>query len=327
MYILKERPEDFIVEEELTLDLDPKGEYTYFILKKTNWTTLDALDAISQRLHVPIKRFNYCGIKDRNAITTQYISAHRVARDKLESIRIKDIEIIYVGKGNERLKLGQLTGNKFTIIARNLDKIYNPITFVENYYDDQRFAGTNHLIGRAFAKRDWNEACDILKLRVDNNDPMGTLRRNVTRKMLQFYLNAYQSYLWNEVVRRYLETQYHENWTADYHGGILVFSNERVENKIVPLLGYLIQLRDEDLKPYYETIMDEEGIKQEVFLFPEMPELRSEGNERDMFLELKDFKIKYENDREHKGKKLATMQFTLPAGSYATMVLKKLFSQ
>lgn len=327
MYILKEKTEDFIVEEQLELELNPKGEYTYFILKKEGWNTLAAIDVIARKLHIPTKRFNIAGIKDKNAITTQYVSVFRIPPHKLEEIRIGGIDIKVVGKGDDRIKLGQLSGNKFLITIKNLDKEYEPITFIENYYDDQRFAGTNHLIGRSFAQHRWSEATSILRLNVNGNDYLGALRNGISRKMLQFYLNAYQSYLWNEVVRMHLETNYKEGWKVDYQAGQVIFSNEKIENKLIPLLGYLIQLRDEEIKPYYETLMQQDEITQETFIFREMPELRSEGNERAMIVELKDFKIKYEQDNVRKDKKQCVMEFTLPAGSYATMVVKKMFGR
>ena len=326
-YLIKETPEDFIVEENMDLPLKKTGEYTYFKLTKKNWNTLDALDAITKRLNLQTKQFNYAGIKDKNAITSQYVSCFRLNYKNLEKINIPGIQVEYVGHGDERLKLGQLTSNTFTITVKRLPEKKPEITFIENYFDDQRFAGTNHLIGRAFTQGKWEEATKILDLPVQNNDHMGALRQNVTKKMLVFYLNAYQSYLWNEAVRMYLEGVYTEGWKAFYHGGELLFSNEKVEQKIVPLLGYLIQLRDEDIKPYYETLMHQDGITMKDFLFVMMPELRSEGNERDMIVELKDMKVHYTRDPAKKDHYQCQLKFTLPPGSYATMVIKKMFSQ
>ena len=52
-----------------------------------------------------------------------------------------------------------------------------------------------------------------------------------------------------------------------------------------------------------------------------MPELSSEGTERDLFIEIKDFKIReMEKDK-------AVVSFSLPKGSYATVVIKELFSR
>lgn len=326
-YLIKETPEDFIVEENIDLPLKKTGEYTYFKLTKKNWNTLDALDAIAQRLNLQTKQFNYAGIKDKNAITTQYVSCYKLNPKNLERVNIPGINLEYIGRGEERLKLGQLTSNTFTITVKRLHEKKPEITFIENYFDDQRFAGTNHLIGRAFTQGKWEEATKILGIKAQGNDHMGALRQNVTKKMLLFYLNAYQSYLWNEAVRMYLSSVYKESWTSFYHGGELIFSNEKVEQKIIPLLGYLIQLRDEDIKPYYETLMHNDKIVMKDFLFTNMPELRSEGNERDMIVELKDMKIHYTRDPAKKDHYQCQLKFTLPPGSYATMVIKKMFSQ
>ena len=209
-----------------------------------------------------------------------------------------------------------------SVTVRNIEKKYEPISFIENYYDDQRFSGKNHFIGKALARNEWSKAAAILRLKAEGNDFIGALRNGVTRRMLVFYLNAYQSYLWNEVVRLYLSSKYEYKWDIGYQAGNFVFSNESIMNKIVPILGYLTQLRDPTIKNVYEELMVKEGITKEAFKFIPMPEIRSEGNERDMIVRLPDLKLNYLKDSKNYSCKLS---FTLPPGSYATMVVKKMF--
>ena len=326
MYLIKEQPEDFIVEENLELETDSNGDYVYFVLKKKNWTTLAALEAISKKLHVPMKRFTIAGIKDKNAITLQHVAGFKIAAEKLASLRIPGITITVLGRGTERMKLGQHAGNTFTITVRNLEQKYEPISFVENYFDDQRFSGRNHLLGRALTKNEWTKVLVMLRITEEGN-PIALLRKHVSKKMLTFYLNAYQSYLWNEAVHTYIKNHVKKTWTVDYQCGELMFSKEKMSNAIVPLLGYLIQFRDPEFKIIYENLMEHEGITLDAFTFRSMPELRSEGNERNMIIELGTISCTYSKDERHKGKTKCVMNFTLPSGSYATMIIKKMFSQ
>src|SRR3989344_665987 len=107
---IKEIPEDFIVEEVLSLRIE-NGSYFYYFLKKKNSNTLDVITEIKKRLNV--KDVGYAGIKDRNAITTQYISVQRKI-----NFSLKDVEFIYIGMGKQRIFIGSLEGNRFTITLR-----------------------------------------------------------------------------------------------------------------------------------------------------------------------------------------------------------------
>ena len=131
MYKIKQKPEDFCVEEIMSLNLD-KGDYTYFLLEKKNFNTRDALKIIAKALRINDKRFNVAGIKDKIAVTKQYVSVFKVNPERLSKLKFKNIKIKVLGKGSERLRLGQLDGNRFKIIVRNLDKQRKGVSFVEN---------------------------------------------------------------------------------------------------------------------------------------------------------------------------------------------------
>src|SRR3989338_5906454 len=97
---IKEIPEDFIVEEVLHLKLED-GPYQYYLVTKKNWNTLDLIKEISERLHV--KDVGYAGNKDRNAVTSQYISVNKKIH-----FTLKDVTFTFVGTGRERIFLGCL---------------------------------------------------------------------------------------------------------------------------------------------------------------------------------------------------------------------------
>ena len=117
---IKETPEDFVVEEVIKLNIKPNGEYSYFLLEKRNWTTLKAIELIANNLNAHIRRFSFAGQKDRAGITKQYISAFKVPRKNIENLIMKDMKITFVGYGDNPISLGDLEGNKFTILARDL---------------------------------------------------------------------------------------------------------------------------------------------------------------------------------------------------------------
>jgi len=320
MYLIKQKPEDFQVTEiPKNLPLG-EGDYTYFILEKENWNTRDAIKAIASRLKVRDKYFNIAGIKDKKAITKQYVSVFKVNPQRLERLKIKDIKITVLGKGRERLKLGQLEGNHFAIRVRKAEREPKKISFIENYYDEQRFGGKNKILGRALAKKEFRKACFSLRLKWEGRDYIGVLRK-LGKNILRLYVNAYQSYLFNRALEEYLKTKYKKYSKESYSQGIFIFSNEKIKNEKVPILGFLTEFKNKEMKKIYDNIMKEDKIKKEDFIIKEIPEISSEGTERDLFVEVKELEITKED------KQTFLVEFILPPGSYATIAIKKMFSK
>ncbi|MBS3095110.1 tRNA pseudouridine(13) synthase TruD [Candidatus Woesearchaeota archaeon] len=325
MYKIKQIPEDFIVEEIPNINLSKGGDYSYFFIEKKNWNTQDVIRELARRLHVKENIFNIAGIKDKNAITRQVVSAYKMPQQVIAKIKIKDVKINFIGRGNDRIKLGQIIKNNFTITVRNLDsKEHNKIDFIENYFDEQRFGGTNQLIGSALVKKDFPEACSLLGLNVEKNDYIGAIRNNVNRKMLVFYVNAYQSLLFNKAVSGYIKLKSADFLDVKSENTNFTFTNSAIENIKVPIIGFLSVIRNKEIKKIYTHILAKEGIKKEDFLFPMMPELSSEGNERDLIVKV-NVSITFENDEINKNKLKAILSFSLDKGAYATIVIKKMF--
>lgn len=165
---IKESPEDFMVEEILSdgtvLELDKtvenpdiEGDFTRFVLQKKEWTSEGAIRRIAKELRTGSKRFNYAGTKDKIAFTTQLVSAFGIEKKDILGLDLKDIKILGAWRHNEKVKLGGLLGNRFTIIVRNaentgnVEKIQQELNGVfPNYFGEQRFGTTRkntHLIG------------------------------------------------------------------------------------------------------------------------------------------------------------------------------------
>ncbi len=304
MYTVKQIPEDFYVREVMDLDLKKKGTYTYFTLKKRNWNTFDALKEISKRLNVGIKRFGYGGNKDKKAITEQYLSVWNLDKDILTKIKIKDIEIKFVGYGDERINLGDLKENFFKIVIRNLDeKEELKVNKVKNYFDEQRFGieKRNSLIGKALVKKNFKEVCGLCGLKAKGRDYVGAIN-GIDKKILKFYVHSFQSELWNKIVKG-LKKNYNK----------------------VPILGFLTEFKNKEIKDLSKKVLKEERVSLKDFIIKQILGLSMEGGMRDMFVKVNDFKYKYSKDNLNKGKFKAALEFKLKSGSYATLIVKNLF--
>lgn len=304
MYSIKNKPEDFIVDEVINLNLD-SGKYIYFKLKKENFTTIKALELIARKLNLKFKNFGFAGNKDKKAITTQSCSVLRANEDKLKDLKLNNIKIEIIGRGKIPISLGDLEGNNFRVFVK-AEKIKKTDFFV-NYYGEQRFGinCNNHSIGKCLLERNFKQACNSLGLSEIN--PINSLREFGTRK-LKFFLHSYQSYLWNSLVYEKLKEK--DGFEAPYCLGKYKFLDKKIKN-------FKLNLPNFDTEDY-DHILKKENLTKEAFLIRELPELVSETSFRDIITEVKDLRVK-------KGKEGYFLSFFLNKGSYATVFLKKLF--
>jgi tRNA pseudouridine13 synthase len=178
---LKNAPEDFLVEEILedgtVLELDQQftrpgtpGRFTHFVLQKRDWSTSSALSQIAKLLHTSPKAFNSAGMKDKTSVSVQLASVQGVGRDALLSLDTKDIRILGAWPESDRVKLGALLGNRFTIRANGLagdaDALVGRISAelgerFPNYFGEQRFGSARkntHLIGEKMLQGKFDDA-------------------------------------------------------------------------------------------------------------------------------------------------------------------------
>ena len=168
---LRASPADFVVEE-LPLPIsDPEGPYLICRLTKTNWELQRAVKEIAKRLGISHRRIAWAGTKDKNAVTTQFISIYDVPPEAVEQVHLADITLEVVGRSQHSLALGSLAGNRFDIVIRDcieegLAERVQAATEVAsagipNYYGLQRFGvvrPVTHLVGERILKGDYEGA-------------------------------------------------------------------------------------------------------------------------------------------------------------------------
>jgi tRNA pseudouridine13 synthase len=94
--------------------------YTVFYLQKYDWDNHRLIRILSRRLKTSRKRFSFAGTKDRRALTIQRMSAWKIPPERLLWLRIKDVKILNPVYANKPVKLGDLWGNNFTVIIRDI---------------------------------------------------------------------------------------------------------------------------------------------------------------------------------------------------------------
>ncbi len=337
MYIIKQIPEDFIVKEIPDIKISKEGNYAYFKLKKRSYTTEKAVSAVAKALNAERKHIGYSGSKDKNAVTEQVISVYR---PKNKEIKLNDIETEYLGRGNEPVSLGGHKGNEFIITVRGLEKqikIKNKKIQFPNYFDEQRFSRNNLIVGRHLLKKDFREAVKAIldystkkgisekkiedHIKKKPNDHIGAISI-LPRKTRMMYIHAFQSFVFNEALSRTIEKNTTQYKKVKYSLGSFLFPCNEMQNKTLSLPGFGSEISPGSIA---SEILKEQKISLRDFIIKQIPGLSSEGDKREMFSYADDINAEYHNDELNKGRNKCIISFTLQKGSYATILIKKIF--
>lgn len=369
---IKQIPEDFIVEEITPdgkiLEIGNKGienknqeekEYVHFTLQKYNWDTMKAIKEISRRLGISHKRFGFAGTKDKRALTTQRVSLWNKKIEDLERVRIKDIKLKDFRYEDERINLGDLLGNRFTVVIRNLEydeeiirerisSLMNELKGqIPSFFGVQRFGTVRpitHLVGKEILKKNFKGAVMIyLSMEFEGEDEEVKEVRKTLRETGDFretlknfpkhlgYENAMLNFLVKERKKenfigalRKLPKKLRQMFIHAYQAYIFNKSlSEYIKRGIVverlPLVGYKTEIDE-----ITSRILNEEGISQEDFRVDSMPELSSKGEYRNCFAIVENLEIiNIRDDELNEGKKRLTIRFSLGKGNYATVFLRE----
>ena len=384
--IYKHLPKDFEVNELYNLEEIIKEDeghgkiYYYFILEKTNYTQLKALEKVANIFKVRRDDIHFAGTKDRVGITRQLISVKGIKKHTFEN-NIKffnqrlgpDLKLTFIDRFNSRISLGDNMGNKFIITLRDLDEeeiniIKQTIPIIEkegvlNYFDEQRFgyAGNSHIIGKYVLqnnlelavkeiltslppnpredflnfsdkiKENWEEIknqnqklistiiksapkfykneCRMLRHLHDHKNDFPGSFRIIHKKLRTLYVNAYQSYLFNNVLNNFQSTN-----SQDFPDSL-------------ELMHESLDLSTSYGKTYAQLI-EKDSLSQDSFTLQSSPELLQEKTSRKVKIYPRNIKIHAKSkDDEFEGKKKLILSFELEKGAYATNVIKQLLKQ
>jgi len=335
----KQSPRDFVVEEIPLYEFSGEGEHLVLFIRKKNLATTDMIRIIAQHLGIKDREIGYAGLKDKHAMTKQYISIHKSLEEKLESFSHDGIKIVSKTYHNNKIKIGHLKGNRFYIkvkkvnptSAKKIDEALKNITDfgMPNFFGYQRFGndGTNHIDGEKIAKGEKRERnprvrkflinayqSHLFNLWLSRRLEINSLVNNFEAKEIESLLNMAN----NEVVK--LKEQKHPfklisgDIMEHYpHGRLFNFNGEeedieRFNNRNISVTGLLCGSKvksSEGLagiieKEYNDTI-NVDGARRYAWVFP--TEIEGRFNQ---------IEAQYE------------FNFTLPKGSYATVLLEEI---
>ncbi|MGB9845731.1 tRNA pseudouridine(13) synthase TruD [Methanothermobacter tenebrarum] len=168
--------EDFYVEEIPLIQPSGQGPNTWIWMEKKGRTTLDVLLDIARELGLPRWRMGFAGMKDKTAVTRQWICISNIDPEEVKGLdeKLHNVKFLKITRHQKKLRMGQLIGNKFRIKIRGVKssakkEAENTLKElleigVPNYYGWQRFGtprANTHLVGKAILFGDLKGAVDL----------------------------------------------------------------------------------------------------------------------------------------------------------------------
>lgn len=316
----KATPEDFEVEEIPAYEPNGErdGEHLFLWIEKRGRSTQDVAKALARHCELQERDVSWAGLKDRQAVTRQYLCAPaRFVEPKLSTFALEGVTVLKSARHRNKLKGGHLQGNRFTVMLRGVtapevarEALARLVKLgIPNYFGEQRFGvgGDNAERGKRILQAG------------------GRHRDRFERKL---FLSAYQSDLFNRVLARRLEA---DTFAKALLGDVLkkhetngefvcadpAVDQPRVESFEVsptgPLFGPEMRRPEGEVDALEAQVLLDEGIERALF--------EKGGNETIGARRLLRVPLQLESVE---GAEALRLKFTLPAGSYATVLLREL---
>lgn len=315
---IKERVDDFVVEEVPLYQLSDDGGFAFLLVEKSDLSSLDLIKMIREHLNLEDYEVGLAGWKDKRAITRQWISlpVEKTPEERLAPLEAKGIRILEKRRHSNKLRIGHLLGNRFSVLIRQPDPQAEnraasiiqrlQVHGLPNFYGRQRFGagGENPRKGLALL--------------------LGKYRISSVRQR-KFLISACTSLLFNltleDRMNKDLFTRLLPGDIAKKHdtGGLFWVSDaageqpraDRLEiSGTGPIWGKKMKRARGEAGGLEEKILTSQGLTPDVFH-------KQPGSRRSLRVVLKEFTLQPEFDG-------LRLEFFLPKGSYATVLLDEI---
>jgi tRNA pseudouridine13 synthase len=328
---------DFIVDEIPLYEFTGEGEHLILHVRKKDMTTWEMVSAIAKYCKIKQRDIGYAGLKDKHAMTMQYISL--LAKDNeeiLKTFKHDKIKILSTTRHNNKIRIGHLKGNHFKVRLKKvlgiekekLDSVLEwiKVNGVPNYFGNQRFGNSGE---------NWQEGQKLVE---------GTLKMR-DKKKRTFLLNAYQSHLFNQWLSKRIELSLllEEFSEADVEKLLYLPEGALKGTKAQP---HFFKLLEGDLMMHYPfgKVFELEDMQEEAKRFSAFDiaptgllagrrvsratktagfienaydqEIAENGARRYAWIGVTEIKKNYVEEKAH-----YELAFSLPKGAYATNVL------
>ncbi len=197
---IKTVPEDFEVEEIPAYQPSGEGEHLYLWIEKRDMGAEYFTRQVARRLDLAPGEVGTAGLKDRHAVTRQFVSVPARAEPNLKGLEGEGIRLLSVSRHGNKLRPGHLHGNRFRVLLRGVEpgatERLPPLLDIlreegwPNYYGPQRFGRDGETVKLGL---------DLLR---SHSDSAPRVRNPFLRKLA---LSAAQSAVFNYYLARRFE--------------------------------------------------------------------------------------------------------------------------
>ncbi|MDB5390012.1 MAG: tRNA pseudouridine synthase TruD [Planctomycetaceae bacterium] len=347
--------------------------------------TPETIEEILRRWKLPRDRVSYGGLKDKHALTTQFVTIFQGPR---RDLREHAFEMIYVGQASQPFTPQFISGNKFLVTLRSLQpdavkQVIDALEFVRrdgipNYFDDQRFGSVGfsgefvaqpwclgnyeRTIWLALADANEHDRPDERAEKQALRDHWGNwqackraLRPSNRRSIITFladrpddfrgavgrlridlrgiYLAAFQSAMWNRLLAAWIKAECRPDQLVPVSlklGPVPFFEalddaqRTHLQGTTLPLPSARIKLEPGPVATIMDDILKDVGLElRQVRVKYPRDSFFSKGD-RKAVIPLNKIESLVAADDIDVGRQKIRLNFELPRGSYATILVKRL---
>ena len=315
-------PQDFIVKENLAFEPSGVGEHAFLQIEKTGENTDYVARQLSRFANVRQRDVSYAGLKDRHAVTTQWVSVWLPGKTDPDwsEFETDAMKVLQAVRHARKLKRGVLSGNSFTLTLRDWrgdkEKTIQQLEDIKangiaNYYGSQRFGHGGQNVNKAIAL---------------------FLGAKVGREQRSLYLSAARSYLFNQLLAYRVV---HKNWNQPVAGDTYQFDLSHSSFKSeLPDAEIIRRLEIKDIHPTgvlwgkgdSGVLLDSLAIEKNIIdTYPAIAKglvaCAVDIDRRALRVNVQDLHWQFIKAD------VLELTFTLPAGSYATAVLREIIEE
>jgi len=320
--VLRASPEDFVVDEEPAYPPSGSGDHVFVRIEKRGLTTPMAVERIARALGINARDIGVAGMKDRHAVTRQWLSLPPpITPEAASALALDDVTVLEAARHGHKLRTGHVRANRFVLRVREVaaDSEGKARAILDalaarpgapNWYGEQRFGkgGDNAERGLAIVRGD---------------------KPPRDRKLARLLVSALQSKLFNEwLTARLADGLYARVLAGDIlhktGGGQFVCEDPSVdETRLLagelcitgPMFGDRMRAPAGEALEREQRILAAAGLTVDAFA---SVRAIAEGTRRDATIEVGTPAVRTVEPG------VIEVSFSLPGGAYATAVMREL---
>jgi len=113
-------PDDFVVDELPLFSPSGEGAHTFVRIEKRGRTTEEVARLLARLADVSPAEIGYAGRKDKHAVATQWFSAPGLEPAAALAVEAEGVRALEAARHPHRLRTAQLRGNRFELVVREL---------------------------------------------------------------------------------------------------------------------------------------------------------------------------------------------------------------